>query len=235
MRIFDNIRLKQAVRAGWLVLLLPIGATAANLQEFEHRYNVSVKGRNAGVAELALNRIDENTYRLATTLVPNQAAKLLGAEQSEDAIEFSPENNNWRVKSYRQQRRGRKAGITEVKPNGDRHYVLNLDGKQVIQINRTLIEPQTFPISIMLLRKKQLENRQIMLIRRNGFRAHVYRNQGPETVEVQGKTYETTRWKRQDASKNYNWYTIWVDERTDIPVRIQRNKKGSKTTLELIE
>ena len=217
-----------------LCLLFSLQAGAANPNPFNLAYTIKAGKKTLGTLNVEMSRLDNGDYRLHVTTEPGSMAKMLGSEPSQETAVFANTDTGWTLKDFHQVRRGRKAGQTSVQLSGGSYEFLT-DGKKKFAVPAaSSVEPTTFPIAVFTSSPKQLNGQEVLIVRRLGLRAHQYQDLGLETLELNGVTHETYKWKRVESKKSGPWYTIWTDRTTGNLVKMTRVKDGKSTSLELI-
>ena len=54
-----------------------------------------------------------------------------------------------------------------------------------------------------------------------------------ETIVVGGREFLTLKWLKQRKDRTDRGFHIWSDKKSDLPVRVEKFKKGSSMTMEL--
>ena len=215
-------------------LLVLLTTTASALQPFTAEYTVKSGKKSLGTLSVELTRSEDNQYVLSATTNPGKLAKMLGSKTSTEVTRFLNTDSGWKLVEFKQIRRGRKAGETSV-TLVDQRYQLALDNAVLHNIDGdTAIEPTTYPLATLTSLKSHLHNKDIMLVRPKGFRAHRYEFLGEEKISIEDTEYQTEKWQRTETKNPDRWYEFWIDSTTRQLIKLERIKKGRSSSLVLI-
>jgi hypothetical protein len=215
-------------------LFVGTASFAASLKPFSLTYDAKSGKKSLGLLEVSLVA-EGDTYTLTTITKPGKMAQMLGGSESSETVSFTNSENGWALEGFHQIRRGRKAGETTVTKSSDQYAISTNGGKPYEISNKIVVEPTTYPIAPLTTSAAGLDGVDVMIIRRAGFRAHRYEYLGEEILTIAGKSYQTHKLRRAETQKTGRWYTIWVDIHSNHLVKMERNKKGRLSSIELIK
>ena len=93
---------------------------------------------------------------------------------------------------------------------------------------------ESWHASLMIADPQELKGQTISIVERNRLRTYLYRSAQPEVLDIQGYPVNSVRVELQDVDNRERGYTVWVvTAYRNIPVRIEKHKKGQTLRFEL--
>lgn len=215
-----------------LTALVAIAAPAADgavspPRTLDLAYTVTSGGRDLGRIDVRIDR-DGTPRRVEAITRPEGVARLFADEVKEHFV-YVPVDGGWQAREYVEK------GDDTIEMTfeyGDRLRARGA-GDESTHPPESLVEPQGFPLSSMLLDGESLPSREILMPTNRGLRGYRYVLQGEERIEVRGKAYETVKWLKQRPDRSDRGYFIWSEKSTRVPVRIDKFKAGDVMRMEI--
>ena len=132
--------------------------------------------------------------------------------------------------------------ITNSKNKGSDSAVFNWsagkielgNGKSLKMPEGEIYDFESWHASLMITDPQELEGQIISIVERNRLRTYLYESAQSDVLDIQGYPVNSVRVELQDVDNWERGYTVWVvTEYRNIPVRIEKRKKGQTLRFEI--
>ncbi len=195
------------------------------------KYDFELVSIPLGQVEKRLSYSD-GIYTADSKIKPNAAAALLYPGEINEQSVFKIEDNKLISLSFHAVRKSSKPYDRKAVFDQKAKTVIYNSGESEALRNNTY-DLGSFPFAFMLENLNQIENKVYQINTGDKYRAYVVLKPQQERVETPAGKFDTTKitLKRQD--RNNRFYHVWLDNKSQYPVKIVRDKKGKISTLVL--
>ncbi len=171
-------------------------------------------------------------YTADSNIKPNAAAALLYPGEINEKSTFKIESNQLISLSFHAVRKSNKPYNRKAVFDRKTNTVTYNSGTSEKLRNNTF-DLGSFPFAFMLEDLQHIENKVYQINTGDKYRAYVVLKPTQEKIKTPAGEFNTTKitLKRQD--RNNRFYHVWLDNKSQYPVKIVRDKKGKISTLVL--
>lgn len=194
-------------------------------------YSFSLASIPLGHVEKRLN-FNDGIYTADSDIKPNTAAKLLYKGEVYEKSTFKVEDNILTSLSFHAVRINYKPYDRKAIFNINKNTVTYNNGESE-KLRENTYDLGSFPFAFMLEDLNTIENKVYQINNGKGYRAYEVLKPQRQRINTPAGDFDTTKitLKRQDSENRF--YYVWLADSTHYPVKIERNKDGKKSTLEL--
>lgn len=227
----SSVRLASALFFG-LTFVLATNAYPLELYNKTLRYSVYYTTHNAGELEISVERDGDVVKSKAVSHLSTIAQMFLSGQTVETWFELDRE----RARVLRGQLLdheekevtasfdiNRKAGFVEFK---DEDAVPIEDGD--------VFESTSFPMVLITSDLSKISGTSVREVNPKRIRYYVYQDPVEETLELDGKNYDTWRVTRNKRGEEDRTVTFWLEKESQVPLKIISSKSGKDTVMTLI-
>jgi len=193
------------------------------------KYNFELVSIPLGQIEKRLS-YKNGVYSADSTIKPNAAAALLYPGEITEKSTFQIDGNKLISLSFHAVRKsGKPYDRKAVFDQKNKTVTYNSGSSEKLRDNT--FDLGSFPFAFMLEDLSKIENKVYQINTGDKYRAYVVLKPKQEQIKTPAGNFNTTKitLKRQD--RNNRFYHVWLDNQTQYPVKIVRDKKGKISTL----
>ena len=232
---FQKIKLMLYVTA---LVLIPFtakiaDATQSGIHGFQAEYSIQYGDSVLGKASRTVSNEGDGISVSTFDVVPGQLLVLFGESSYRQQSVFKVRESRATSVAFE---------ITDNKNKGSDSAVFDWSaGKIELGNGNSLQMPEgevydfeSWHASLMIADPQELKGQTISIVERNRLRTYLYRSAQPEVLDIQGYPVNSVRVELQDVDNRERGYTVWVvTAYRNIPVRIEKHKKGQTLRFEL--
>ena len=195
------------------------------------KYDFELISIPLGEVEKRLSYSD-GIYTADSKIKPNAAAALLYPGEINEKSKFKIEGNQLISLSFHAIRKSSKPYDRKVVFDRKAKMV-NYNSGESEKLRNNTYDLGSFPFAFMLEDLSQIENKVYQINTGDKYRAYVVLKPQQEQIKTPAGKFDTTKITLKRQERNNRFYHVWLDNKSQYPVKIVRDKKGKISTLVL--
>ena len=210
-----------------------VDAAQSGIHGFQAEYSIQYGDSVLGKASRTVSNEGDGIFVSTFDVVPGQLLVLFGESAYRQQSVFKVRESRATSIAF-EITNNKNKGSDSAKFDWSAGKIELGNGKRLQMPEGEVYDFESWHASLMIADPQELDGQIISIVERDKLRTYLYESAQPEVLDIQGYPVNSVRVKLQDVDNWERGYTVWVvTAYRNIPVRIEKHKKGRTLKFEL--